>query len=81
MFMRHVDSVQAYKSAAAVGKAVRESGLKRGDVFISTLRACQSMDHHDAYSFDTQATKCVSQTHGYDSTLTDSRVLSCPLAC
>ena len=65
-----MDSAQAYKNEAAVGKAVRESGLERGDVFISTLRACQSRDHHDAYSFGTQATKCVSRTHGYDSTLT-----------
>ncbi|KAN0090705.1 NADP-dependent oxidoreductase domain containing protein [Tylopilus felleus] len=46
---RHVDSAQAYKNEAAVGEAVRESGLDRGDVFITT--------------------KCVSKTHGYESTL------------
>ncbi|KAG9316197.1 Aldo/keto reductase [Chiua virens] len=45
---RHIDSAQAYKNEAAVGEAVRESGLERGDVFITT--------------------KCVSRTHGYDST-------------
>ncbi|TFK73887.1 Aldo/keto reductase [Pluteus cervinus] len=46
---RHVDSAQVYRNEADVGKAVRESGLKREDVFITT--------------------KCVSKTHGYESTL------------
>jgi diketogulonate reductase-like aldo/keto reductase len=46
---RHVDSAQAYNNEAAVGEAVKESGLERGDVFITT--------------------KCVSKTHGYESTL------------
>ncbi|OBZ67085.1 hypothetical protein A0H81_12942 [Grifola frondosa] len=46
---RHVDSAQAYKNEAHVGSAVRESGLDREDVFITT--------------------KCISKTHGYESTL------------
>ncbi|KAH7888314.1 NADP-dependent oxidoreductase domain-containing protein [Phlebopus sp. FC_14] len=46
---KHVDSAQAYRNEAAVGEAVRESDIQRGDVFITT--------------------KCVSKTHGYDSTL------------
>ncbi|KAF8840240.1 Aldo/keto reductase [Paxillus ammoniavirescens] len=46
---RHVDSAQVYRNEAAVGEAVRDSGLERGDLFITT--------------------KCVSKTHGYDSTL------------
>jgi len=46
---RHVDSAQVYRNEAAVGQAVRESGLDRGEVFITT--------------------KCVSKTHGYESTL------------
>jgi len=33
---RHVDSAQAYRNEAAVGAAVRESGLSRADVFITT---------------------------------------------
>lgn len=44
---RHVDSAQAYKNEAEVGKAVRASGLERADVFISTLRACRSVVHYD----------------------------------
>jgi len=46
---RHVDSAQAYRNEVAVGEAVRESGLNRSDLFITT--------------------KCVSKTHGYESTL------------
>jgi len=46
---RHVDSAQVYRNEAEVGEAIRESGLKREDLFITT--------------------KCVSKTHGYESTL------------
>lgn len=46
---RHVDSAQVYRNEVAIGQAVRESGLERGQVFITT--------------------KCVSKTHGYESTL------------
>jgi len=46
---RHVDSAQAYRNEADVGAAVKESGLDRGELFITT--------------------KCVSRTHGYESTL------------
>ncbi|KAJ6587071.1 Aldo/keto reductase [Mycena vulgaris] len=46
---RHVDSAQVYRNEAAVGAAVKESGLAREDLFITT--------------------KCVSKTHGYESTL------------
>ncbi|KAF5380620.1 hypothetical protein D9615_004546 [Tricholomella constricta] len=33
---RHVDSAQAYRNEAAVGEAVRDSGLPRQDLFITT---------------------------------------------
>ncbi|GLB37563.1 putative aldo/keto reductase family protein [Lyophyllum shimeji] len=33
---RHVDTAQAYRNEAAVGEAVRDSGLPRDDVFITT---------------------------------------------
>lgn len=46
---RHVDSAQVYRNENAVGQAVKESGLKREEVFVTT--------------------KCVSNTHGYESTL------------
>ncbi|KAF9074061.1 NADP-dependent oxidoreductase domain-containing protein [Rhodocollybia butyracea] len=40
---RHIDSAQTYRNEAAVGEAVRESGLNRSDVFITTK--CVSGDH------------------------------------
>ena len=35
LVLRHVDSAQAYRNEAAVGAAVRESGLLRAEFFIS----------------------------------------------
>ncbi|KAG8748971.1 hypothetical protein FRC12_013684, partial [Ceratobasidium sp. 428] len=40
---RHIDSAQMYRNEDAVGKAVKESGLKREDVFVTTK--CASRDH------------------------------------
>ncbi|EDR11865.1 uncharacterized protein LACBIDRAFT_293100 [Laccaria bicolor S238N-H82] len=40
---RHIDSAQVYKNEAAVADAVRESGLDRGDVFITSK--CVSKNH------------------------------------
>jgi len=34
----HVDSAQVYRNEAQVAEAVRESGLDRGEVFISACR-------------------------------------------
>jgi len=47
---RHIDSAQVYRNEAHVGEAVRESGVPREELFLTT--------------------KCVSKTHGYESTLT-----------
>ncbi|EIW82631.1 Aldo keto reductase [Coniophora puteana RWD-64-598 SS2] len=33
---RHIDTAQAYKNESGVGEAVRESGLKREEVFVTT---------------------------------------------
>ncbi|KIM45210.1 hypothetical protein M413DRAFT_441890 [Hebeloma cylindrosporum] len=40
---RHVDSAQVYRNEAQVAEAVRESGLDRGEVFITTK--CTSKTH------------------------------------
>ncbi|KAJ7188084.1 NADP-dependent oxidoreductase domain-containing protein [Mycena filopes] len=40
---RHVDSAQAYKNEKEVGDAIKESGLKREDLFITTK--CVSKTH------------------------------------
>src|SRR5271168_2975744 len=33
---RHIDTAQAYRNEQSVGRGLRESGLERGDVFITT---------------------------------------------
>lgn len=33
---RHLDTAQAYKNEASVGQAIKESGLKREDIFLTT---------------------------------------------
>ena len=33
---RHIDTAQAYQNEASVGKALKESGIDRGEVFITT---------------------------------------------
>ncbi|KAJ6499146.1 NADP-dependent oxidoreductase domain-containing protein [Mycena sanguinolenta] len=40
---RHIDSAQAYRNEDAVGAAIKESGLKREDLFITTK--CVSKNH------------------------------------
>ncbi|KAF8894008.1 Aldo/keto reductase [Infundibulicybe gibba] len=40
---RHVDSAQVYRNEAAVGEAVHECGLSRGDLFITSK--CNSRTH------------------------------------
>lgn len=64
----HIDTAQAYRSEAHVGAAVRESGLKREQVFVSecgvvVVTCCSRLLK------PVIATKCISKTHGYDSTL------------
>src|SRR5919107_4738387 len=36
---RHIDTAQGYGNEEGVGQAVRESGLRRGDVFVTTKLA------------------------------------------
>jgi 2,5-diketo-D-gluconate reductase A len=40
---RHIDTAAAYRNEAAVGQAIRTSGLDRGDVFVTTK--CFNDDH------------------------------------
>lgn len=40
---RHIDSAQAYRNESAVGEAVRDSGIPRGELFITTK--CASKTH------------------------------------
>jgi hypothetical protein len=36
----HVDSAQAYRNQKAVGAAIQESGIERGELFLSTFLVC-----------------------------------------
>jgi diketogulonate reductase-like aldo/keto reductase len=42
---RHVDSARAYGNEESVGRAVRDSGLARGDVFVTSKLPAEIKDH------------------------------------
>jgi diketogulonate reductase-like aldo/keto reductase len=42
---RHVDSARAYGNEASVGRAVRDSGLSRGEVFVTSKLPAEIKDH------------------------------------
>lgn len=45
---RHIDTAQAYENEAAVGRALAESGLDRGEVFLSTKIWMSNVRYDDA---------------------------------
>jgi 2,5-diketo-D-gluconate reductase A len=45
---RHIDTAEMYGNEKGVGEAVRESGLDRGDVFVTTKLDNRSHAHEDA---------------------------------
>ncbi|MDF7641510.1 aldo/keto reductase [Bifidobacterium sp. ESL0784] len=45
---RYVDTAQAYENERGVGEGVRASGLKRGDVFVSTKVRAEHKDYQSA---------------------------------
>ena len=50
---RHVDSARAYGNEASVGRAVRDSGLSRGEVFVTSKLPAEIKDHRQVQaSFD-----------------------------
>ncbi|KAE9388080.1 Aldo/keto reductase [Gymnopus androsaceus JB14] len=59
---RHIDSAQTYRNEDAVGEAVRESGLERSDVFITTK--CVSGDH--GYDLTLRGVDWSLQQFGFD---------------
>ena len=42
---RHIDSARAYGNEASVGRAVRDSGLARGEVFVTSKLPAEIKDH------------------------------------
>ena len=45
---RHIDSAQAYQNEAGVGKGVKESGVKRDDLFVTTKLAAEIKSYDEA---------------------------------
>ena len=44
---RHIDSARAYGNEASVGRAVRDSGLPRGEVFVASKLPAEIKDHRN----------------------------------
>ncbi|PRY18118.1 aldo/keto reductase [Kineococcus rhizosphaerae] len=45
---RHIDTARAYGNEASVGRAVRDSGIAREDVFVTTKLPAEVKDHDEA---------------------------------
>ena len=45
---RHVDTAQAYGNEAGVGKGLRESGVKRADIFVTSKVAAEAKSYESA---------------------------------
>lgn len=47
---RHIDTAQAYKNEEGVGRGIKESGVKRGDIFVTTKLAAELKSFEKAKS-------------------------------
>ena len=45
---RHIDTAQAYENEEGVGKGIKESGIKREDIFVTTKVAAEIKDYNKA---------------------------------
>ena len=52
---RHIDSAKLYNNEQDVGKAVKDSGLNREEIFITTKLWSLDYDDNDPYNFVMQA--------------------------
>lgn len=51
---RHIDTARAYGNEASVGRAIRDSGLARDEIFVTTKLPAEVKDHDEALaSFET----------------------------
>ena len=44
---RHIDTAKAYRNEKAVGKAIKESGLKRDEVFVTSKLPAQTKGYQE----------------------------------
>ena len=45
---RHIDTAQVYGNEVSIGKAIKDSGLKREDIFITTKLASSQLGYQEA---------------------------------
>lgn len=45
---RHIDTAQAYENEEGVGRGIKESGIKRSDIFVTTKVAAEIKNYKDA---------------------------------
>jgi diketogulonate reductase-like aldo/keto reductase len=62
---RHIDTAQYYENETQVGKAVRDSGLKREDVYITTKILSPGHDSASTYESVVKSVKEIAGTDGY----------------
>lgn len=62
---RHIDTAQVYGNEAEVGKAVRESGLKREDIFVTSKVLKPGDDDESTYQKVLESVKKIDGDNGY----------------
>jgi diketogulonate reductase-like aldo/keto reductase len=62
---RHIDTAQYYENETQVGKAVKDSGLKREDVYITTKILSPGHDSASTYESVIKSVKEIAGTDGY----------------
>lgn len=62
---RHIDTAQVYGNEPEVGKAVRESGLKREDIFVTSKVLTPGDDDESTYQKVLESVKKIDGENGY----------------
>lgn len=62
---RHIDTAQVYGNEAEVGKAVRESGLKREEIFVTSKVLTPGDDDESTYQKVLESVKKIDGENGY----------------
>ena len=52
---RHIDTAQAYENEEGVGKAIRESGVAREKIFVTSKVAAEAKTYEEAYQSITES--------------------------
>jgi diketogulonate reductase-like aldo/keto reductase len=56
---RHIDTARAYYNEASVGRALRESGIPREEMYVTSKLPAEAKDYHKALEeFETTMDRC-----------------------